>query len=77
LIYALWSCEALGSLQIDIASPPTKSSCVRYWLLGDRVSTVNCHKQLVAFIRNAFSNTCLVFNKTKMDFMVIVMKGLT
>ena len=22
LIYAIWSCEALGSLQIDIASPP-------------------------------------------------------
>jgi len=22
LIYAIWSCEALGSLEIDIASPP-------------------------------------------------------
>jgi len=29
LIYALWSCEALGSLQIDIASP-TFLACVRY-----------------------------------------------
>jgi len=46
-------------------------------LLGDRVSTTSCHKQLVEFIRNAFSNTCLVFNKTKMDFLVIEMKGLT
>ena len=46
-------------------------------LLDDRVSTVNCHKQLVEFIRNAFSNTCLVFNKTKMDFLVIEIKGLT
>jgi len=46
-------------------------------LLGDRVSTVNCHKQLVEFIRNAFSNTYLVFNKTKLDLLVIEMKGLT
>jgi len=22
LIYAIWSCEALGSLQVDVASPP-------------------------------------------------------
>jgi len=28
LIYAIWSCEALASLQIDIASPPTKLACV-------------------------------------------------
>jgi len=46
-------------------------------LLGDRVSTVTCHKQLVEIIGNAFSNTCLVFNKTKMDFLVIKMKDLT
>jgi len=46
-------------------------------LLGDRVSTGNCHKQLVEFIRYAFSNTCLIFNKTKMDFLVIEMKGPT
>jgi len=44
-------------------------------LPGGRVSTVNCHKQLVQFIRNAISNTCLVFNKTKMDFLAIQMKG--
>jgi len=31
LIYAIWPCEALGSLQIDIASPPTKLAFVRYW----------------------------------------------
>ena len=31
--YAIWSCEALGSLQIDIASTPTKLACVRYWPL--------------------------------------------
>ena len=46
-------------------------------LLGDRVSTVNCHKQLVEFIRNAFSNTYLVFSKTKTDLLVTEMKGLT
>jgi len=46
-------------------------------LLGDRVSTVNCHKQFVEFIRNGFSNTCLVFNETKMDFLVTDMKALT
>jgi len=46
-------------------------------LLGHRASTVNCHKQLVEFIRNAFSNTCLLFNKNMMDFLVIKMKGLT
>jgi len=34
-------------------------------------------KRLVAFIRNAFPNTCLVFHKTKMDFLVTEMKGLT
>jgi len=27
LIYAIWSCEALGSLQIDIASPHQISLC--------------------------------------------------
>jgi len=32
LIYAIWSCEALGSLQINIASLPTKLACVRYWV---------------------------------------------
>jgi len=30
LIYAIWSCEILGSLQIDIAHPPTKLACVGY-----------------------------------------------
>jgi len=30
LIYAIRCCEALGSLQIDIASLPTKLACVRY-----------------------------------------------
>jgi len=30
LIYATWSCEALGSLQIDIASLPTNLACARY-----------------------------------------------
>jgi len=32
LIYAISFCEALGSLQIDIA-PPTKLACVRYCLM--------------------------------------------
>ena len=27
LIYAIWSCEALGSLQIDIASPHKSRLC--------------------------------------------------
>jgi len=27
LIYAMWSCEALGSLQIDVASPHQISLC--------------------------------------------------
>ena len=31
LIYAIWSCEALGLLQIDIA-PSTNLACVRYLL---------------------------------------------
>ena len=32
LIHATWFCEALDSLQIDIARPPTKLPWVRYWL---------------------------------------------
>jgi len=44
-------------------------------LLGDRVS--KCHKQLVEFIKNAYSTSCLVFNSTKMNFLVVEMKGLT
>ena len=39
--------------------------------------SVNCHKQLIECIRNTSSTTCLVFNKTKMNFLVIEMKGLT
>jgi len=31
LIYTISSCEALGSLQIDI-TPHTKLACARYWL---------------------------------------------
>jgi len=63
----------LSFITFFIALNPRSQSA----LLGDRVSTVYCHKQLVEFIRNAFSSTCLVFNKTKMDFLAIEMKGLT
>jgi len=63
----------LSFIILFIALNPRSQSA----LLGDRVSVVNCHKQLVEFIRNAFSKTCLVFNKTKMDFLVSEMKDLT
>jgi len=42
LIYAIWSCEALGSLQIDIASLPTKLACVRYCTVSILTSTYVC-----------------------------------
>jgi len=42
LIYAIWSCEALGSLQIDIASLPAKLACVRYCTVSILTSTYVC-----------------------------------
>ena len=46
-IFALWFCEALGSLQIDIASLRTNSSCDRYCsALGDigiQVLALDCN----------------------------------
>ena len=40
LIYAIWSCGVLGSLQIDIAPPHTKLACVRYCLQRGRKLTL-------------------------------------
>ena len=41
MVYALWSCEGLGSLQIDIAFPPNKSVCVRYCLVQIKATITN------------------------------------
>jgi len=60
----LFVIRLLSFIILFIALNPRSQSA----LLGDRVSTINCRKQLVEFIRNAFSNTCLVFNKTQMNF---------
>ena len=59
------ACSYQTSSVYDIVhcAKPSLTVSIALW------QSVNCHKQLVEFIRNTSSTTWLVFNKTKMNFL--------